>query len=237
VNAAGRAARIVALPVGQRPAVAAGSELQRAERRQVDDWGRDPTAVAVAGVVAGLRWDTTVGGVEHLAPGGALIVVNQRRGALAPLHAALAVGRATRRAVRFVGRPDIAPLGPLAQRLGGLLGRPDEVAGALRGGALVVLPAAPTLDPRAVGRVDHHLVGAAVATRVPVHPAVVLSSPLRRAARIEIGAARRPGRHRRGPLAELELADDIERDLRLGLEELGTRTGTPLDWLPWMGGP
>ena len=57
--------------------------------------------------------------------------------------------------VRFVGRPDIAPIGALARRLGGLLARPDEVAGALRAGELLVMSAPPTLHPRRVGRVDH----------------------------------------------------------------------------------
>ena len=44
-----------------------------------------------------------------------------------------------------------------------------------------------------------------------------------------------PGR-RRGPLSELELADQIGRDIEMLLAEMGDiRTGTPLDWFPLTG--
>ena len=69
-----------------------------------------------------LRWNVAVNGHDRLPKrGGALIVVNTRRFALAPVFAALSIGGAIGRPVRFVGRPDIAPVGPLMQRLGGLL--------------------------------------------------------------------------------------------------------------------
>ena len=52
------------------------------------------------------------------------------------------------------------------------------------------------------------------------------------AARVEIGREVRPARPRRGPLAELELADVVERRIDDLLAELGGGlTGTPLDWL------
>jgi hypothetical protein len=204
---------------------------------QVDDWGRDAALVGVANVLAKVRWDTVVGGVDRLpVRAGALIVVNARPFSLAAVHAALAIGRAAGRTVRFVGRPDIAPTGALARRLGGLLARPDELAGALRRHELLVMPAGTTAHPRRVGRVDHHLVGAAVATRSAVFPAAAATSPWSRSARIEIGPAVRPGRRRRGPLIELELADQVEQRIQRMLDELGgARTGTPLDWLPLSG--
>ena len=62
---------------------------------------------------------------------GALIVVNARTLALAPIYAALALSETVDRPVRFVGRPDVAPVGPLLRRIGALLDHPDEVAGAL----------------------------------------------------------------------------------------------------------
>jgi len=146
------------------------------------------------------------------------------------------IGHATGRTVRFVGRPDIAPVGAIARRLGGLLARPDEVAGALRAGELLVMPTASTVHPRRVGRVDHRLIGAAVEMKVPVYPAATASSPWSRSARIEIGPPVRPSKRRRGPLIELELADLVEQRIRRILEEFGgTRTGTPLDWLPISG--
>jgi hypothetical protein len=245
VTDAGYEARVITLPLertmtaARRTAASATARQVAGVGWQVDDWGRDRAMVDVATVVAGVRWRTSIGGADRLpVRAGALIVVNARRYALAAPHAALAIGQATGRPVRFVGRPDTAPIGALARRLGGLLARPDEVAGALRRGELLVMPAQPTMHPRHVGRVDHHLVGAAVATRAAVFPAAVATTPWSRSARIEIGPAVRPGRRRRGPLIELELADQVEQRIKRVLDEFGgTRTGTPLDWLPWMAGP
>jgi hypothetical protein len=200
----------------------------------VDDWGRDPKLVGLTVRLGRLRWRLTLDGERRLpARRGALIVVNARRYALSPVFTALALGEATGRVVRFVGRPDVVPFGPLLRRLGGLLDRADEVGGALRAGELVVLGARPEVHPRRVGRVDHQIIGAAVSTKTPVFPAATLTSPLTGHARIRIGSAARPGRRRRGPLNELELADIIERRIQRLLDELGgAQTGTLLDWVP-----
>ncbi len=199
----------------------------------VDDWGRDPELVDRVAAWSRVRWDVAVGGAGHLpARAGALIIVNARRFALAPLFAALAIGDATGRPVRFVGRPDVAPVGPVLQRLGALLPLEAELEGALRAGELVVLGTEHAATNEVAGTVDHHLVGAAVAARVAVIPAATISSPLTRAARVEIGRPVKPTRVRRGPLAELELADLVERRIDdLLAESGGTLTGTPLDWL------
>jgi hypothetical protein len=204
---------------------------------RVDDWGRDPDAVARVWTLSQLRWKVNVGGHQHLpARAGALVVVNARTFALAPIYTALAVGGAIGRPVRFVGRPDTAPVGPALQRLGGLLARPDEVTNVLRAGEVVVLGAEPTRHPRRVGHVDHRLVGAAVAAGVKVFPGATASSPFHRGARVEIGPEVRPDRRRRGPLTELELADDLAAAIQQLLDELGgTATGTPIDWLPLSG--
>ena len=46
----------------------------------------------------------------------------------------------------------------------------------------------------------------------------------------------RSTRKRRGPLTELELADQVERRIARLLAELGgMQTGTLLDWLPFSG--
>jgi hypothetical protein len=156
--------------------------------------------------------------------------------ALAPIYAALALSEAVDRPVRFVGRPDVAPVGPLLRRIGGLLDHPDEVAGALAAGQLVIMGAAHNERLRKVGRVDHALVGGALAAGVQVFPAATSSNPIGRAARLEIGAPSRSPRRRRGPLSELELADQVARDIELLLSEIGElRTGTPIDWLPLTG--
>jgi len=236
-------ARVIPLPVGraigavQEQAADVAKRLVPFGSWTVDDWGRDATLVDAFVMASRLRWSIVVGGDQRLpARNGALIVVNARRLALAPVLAALALTDATGRPVRFVGRPDTAPLGALARRLGGLLARPDELTGALRAGELVVLGSASVIHPRRVGRVDHRLLAPSVATRTKVFPAAVATSPLGRGARLEIGNDVRPDRRRRGPLAELELADEVERRIQRLLGELGgTKTGTPLDWLPLSG--
>jgi hypothetical protein len=203
----------------------------------VDDWGRDAGLVRTVMGLAHLRWDVTVGGDQRLPlRKGALIVVNARTLALAPIYAALALSEAVDRPVRFVGRPDAAPVGPLLRRIGGLLDHPDEVAGALAAGQLVIMGAAHNERLRKVGRVDHALVGGALAAGVQVFPAATSSNPIGRAARLEIGTPSRSPRRRRGPLSELELADQVARDIELLLSEIGDlRTGTPIDWLPLTG--
>jgi len=201
---------------------------------EVDDWGRDDAFVNRVWSLSQLRWSTSVGGADRVPKRtGALIVVNARRFALAPLFAALAIGAATDRPVRFVGRPDVAPVGPMMQRLGALLPVDAEILGALHAGEVVVIGAAHEYSNRQTGLIDHRQVGAAVAAKVQVLPAATVSVPLRRNARVEIGPAVRIRKRRRGPLEELETADLVQFRIDAMLDEMGgTMTGTPLDWLP-----
>lgn len=237
-------ARVLPFPADRSRAEATGDAApvtsgrdERAAGVHVDGWGRDDVFVERVGKLAGLRWHVAVGGAERLpARAGALIVVNARRYSLAPVFGALAISRATGRPVRFVGRPDTAPVGALMRRLGGILEHPEEVRQALAASDLVVVGTARELHPKRVGRVDHRLVGAAVRERVRVHPAAVTSSPLQRDARVEIGSEVNTGRRRRGPLAELELADGVRSRIGDLLEELGGWQSGPLfDWLPLTG--
>ncbi|HWL45084.1 MAG TPA: hypothetical protein VNQ73_19225 [Ilumatobacter sp.] len=236
----GQLATVVNLPVRATRATAGATlgTLRRLVADDVDDWGRDDAVVQRMWSLAALRWQAAVGGTEHVPRrAGALVVVNARRLALAPVLAALALGDATGRPVRFVGRPDIAPIGPAMQRLGGLLACADEITGALRARQLVVLGAEHTTSNGHCGRVDHRLIGAAVAAGVAVLPAAAISSPTGRAARVELGAPVRPARRRRGPLEELELAGAVQERIDELLSEAGaTLSGTPLDWVAWVGG-
>jgi hypothetical protein len=219
---AGAAATVVAEPLRHWPA------------HSVDDFGRDPHLVGLLSPLAKLRWDIGVGGVHHLPTrGGALLVCNSRRWALSNVYAALALSEATGRPVRFVGRPDIAPLGPFMRRIGGLLARPDEVLGALRSHELVIISCAPTGHPRHAGVIDHHLVGAAIRSNTPVFPLATMSSSVGRTARAEVGPQVRPRKKRKGPLAELELAEQTQHHLQRMLDGFGgVQTGVaPLDWL------
>lgn len=200
----------------------------------VDDFGRDPHLINVLTPFTKLRWDVGVGGIHHLpVRTGALLVCNNRRWALSNIYAAFALSEATGRPVRFVGRPDFAPVGPFMRRIGGLLARHDEVLGALRNHELVLVSCAATNHARHAGTIDHHLVGAAVMAGVPVFPVATMSSAVGRTARAEVGPQVRPRRKRRGPLAEVELAEQIQHHLQRMLDGFGgMQTGVaPLDWL------
>jgi hypothetical protein len=165
-----------------------------------------------------------------------MIVINARRFSQASVLAALSISQAVDRPVRFASRRVDTPLSALEQRLGGLIEHPAEIAGALRADQLVVITASTTMGTRNVGEINHHLVRAAVESRAPVFPAAVSSRPFGRHARIEIGTALRPSTRRRGPLAEVELAERLRRSIRMLLDEMGDlETGTPLDWLPLTG--
>jgi hypothetical protein len=200
----------------------------------VDDFGRDPHLVQALTPLAHLRWDVGVGGTHHLpVKGGALLVCNTRRWALSNIYAAWALGQAIGRPVRFVGRPDIAPLGPFMRRIGGLLARPDEVLGALRNHELVLVSCAMSNNSRHAGEVDHALIGAAVVAGVPVFPVATMSSAVGRTARAEVGPQVRPRRKRKGPLAEVELAEQVQHHIQRMLDGFGgVQTGVaPIDWL------
>lgn len=200
----------------------------------VDDWGRDDRLIRLVSPLASLRWSVSVGGTHHLPERvGALLVTNTRRTSWSEAYVAWALSRATGRPVRFVGRPDVAPLGPFLRRLGALLRDPTEVEGALRAGEVVVLSAAATGHPRHAGVVDHEMLGAAVRAGVAVYPVASMSSIFGRAARADVGPAVRLRRTRRGPLAEAELADAVQRHIQKMLDEFGgVQTGVaPVDWL------
>jgi hypothetical protein len=200
----------------------------------VDEWGRDAHLIELLTPAAALRWDVSVGGVQHLPKrAGALLVTNSRYFSLSTVYSAWALSKATGRPVRFGGRPDIVPLGPLMQRLGGLLNKPEEISGALRAGELVVVSTKSTRDPRHAGPVDPALIGAAVASGTAVHPVASISTMFGRPARVEVGAAVRPRHKRRGPLAEIELAEHTQLSIQRLIDGLGgMHTGVaPIDWL------
>lgn len=200
----------------------------------VDDFGRDPHLIEALAPFTQLRWSVTVGGEHHLpVRTGALLVCNSRRFSLSAVYAALALSQACGRPVRFVGRPDSAPVGSFMRRIGGLLATPADVLGALQHHELVIVSAEGTTQARHAGKVPHELVGPAMVAGVPVFPIATMSSTFGRAARVEVGAQVRPRRKRRGPLAEVELAEQVQHHLQRMLDGFGgLQTGVaPIDWL------
>jgi hypothetical protein len=174
----------------------------------VDEWGLDEDWISVATAVAGLRWSVTIGGADHVpSRGSALLVVNHRPWAGSLPVAVMGLREATGRIVRVVGIADVAPLGVVLRRLGGVVRHPQEVAGLLRDGHVPAVPCRPEwrLDG-GVGRVPAELVAPAIDADADVIPVAVLVTPWQRRARVEVGAPLRR-RRRRGPLAAAELAD------------------------------
>lgn len=212
VEAAASAASAVARPM--RPLIAP---------YMVDDWGRDQRFIdIIVGPIVGVRWNVMVGGLQHVpARAGALLVGNDRQRSFAPIAASLALSKALDRPVRFAGRPDTAPFGPLLRRMGGILARPDEVRTALANGELVLISAAATGHNREAGVVEHRLVQPAVLERVTILPVATMTSPYGRDARVEVGPPLRPTTKRKGPLAEVEMADMVQRHIQRLLDGLG----------------
>ncbi len=184
----------------------------------VDDYGRDPHLVAALSPLARLRWNVRVSGAGNIPTSAALLVCNARRFSLGAVYAALALTDTTGRTVRFVGRPDTAPLGALMRRVGALLDHPADVLGALRDGELVLISSASTSHARHAGAVPYELVGQAVIADVPVLPVSTLSSRFSRTAHVEVGAPVNLRRERSGPLAHVELAEQVQRQLQRMLD-------------------
>jgi hypothetical protein len=155
----------------------------------VDPWGLDPDLVELVSPLAGLRWALEVDGAHHLpAEGPVMIVANRRFGVSEPLVLTAGLGKVTGRAVRLVGLPDVAPVGPLLRRFGSAVAAPAEVAGLLRAGELVGVPL--SLEPMSrsrAGWLDPVLVGLAIDLAVPVFPVATIGHELGRRWRIIVG--------------------------------------------------
>lgn len=174
----------------------------------MDEWGLDPELVALADPAFALRWDIHVSGAESLPTvGGAVLVCNRRVGLSEPWVLARGIRQATGRFVRPVGTPDVAPVGPLVRRFGGVLDRTDEVAGLLRAGQLVGLPMARGLRTRErTGHLEVDRIDAALATGSPLVPVALVGREVGRAWRVVVGEPLAPPVDG-GPLGAAELAE------------------------------
>jgi 1-acyl-sn-glycerol-3-phosphate acyltransferase len=194
---------------------------------EIDPWGMDPEVASAARGLASLRWDITVGGAEHVpSTGPALLVANRQAFGATPLLVATGIGRSTGRPVRFTGIADIAPVGPMLRRLGGVIARPDEVAGLLRAGELPAVWCQPRITTRhRVGPAPVPFLEAALTEDAPVLPVAVIAPPFARRVRIEVGPPV-GGRRRKGPLAGAELADAVRQAIQRMVDE-----ASPPSWL------
>jgi len=211
------------------PGAATATQLSRRVqgRHHVDEWGLDPELVALAGPTLSLRWDIEVIGAERIpALGGGVLVFNRRFGWSKPWVLARGVRQASGRFVRTVGVPDLAPVGPFLRRFGGVLDRPDEIAGLLRAGHLVGLPTAPHRWSRQrAGALSVDRLEAALETSAPVIPVALVGREAGRAWRVVVGDP--VAGTRRGPLAAAELADATHRSIQTLLHD-----SLPSGWWP-----
>jgi hypothetical protein len=184
---------------------------------EVDPWGLDVDLVQTLSPLFGLRFGIDIDRPERLpVKGPALLVANRRFGLSEPFVLARGVRLATGRVVRTVGVPDVAPLGPVLRRLGGVLARPDEVAGLLRAGEVVGVLLDRDVRQRAhAGAVPSALFAPAFELGVPVVPVALVGREVGRAWRVRLGLPV-PHPDGRGPLSLAALADRA----RAGVQEL-----------------
>jgi hypothetical protein len=111
---------------------------------EVDQWGADPELVDLLSPLTGLLLRVHVEGARHVPPDGpAVLVANRRLGLVEPFVLGRGVRQAAGRRVRFLGIPDVAPIGPVLRRLGGAVNRPAELAALLRAGHVAALALGP----------------------------------------------------------------------------------------------
>lgn len=186
---------------------------------EVDEWGYDRDLVDLLDPVMSLRWRVEVRGVEHVpAQGPVLFVTNRRVGIEEPLVLARGIRRATGRRTRFLGIPDVAPLGPALRRIGGAVGRADELSSLLRAGHACVLPLGRNWRRRIGGALDPEVLIPAVDLGVPVLPVALVGSQLLGRWTVHVGEAVPPP-PTRGPLALAELADAVRGGVQALLDE------------------
>lgn len=186
---------------------------------EVDPWGLDGDLVELLSPLWSLRYGIEVERSDQVpVDGPALLVANRRFGASEPFVLTRGVRLATSRPVRCVGVPDVAPVGPALRRLGGVLGRPDEVAGLLRAGQVVGVLLGRDVRPRTAGPAPEPLFGPAFEQGVPVLPVALLGREVGRSWRVRIGEPV-PHPDGRGPLAAAELADRTRAAVQRLLDE------------------
>jgi hypothetical protein len=189
-------------------------------RYEVDEYGEDRQLIDLLDPVVRQVLHVVVDGARFLpATGPAVLVANRRVGMLEPFVLGQGVRQATGRQPRFLGIPDVAPLGPILRRLGGAVNRPDELGGLLRAGHLATLPLGSAWRrPLRAGALAPESLAPALELDVPVIPVAMVGGELSGRWQVTIGApVARPAS--RGPLALAELADEARAGVQALLDE------------------
>jgi hypothetical protein len=207
------------------PAEDLGAEGSFLRRRfdgtyKVDEWGLDRDVRAAVSPVLALRWQIETIGADVLPRRGpVLLVANCRFGWSEPFVLGRGIHQAIDRVVRVAGVPDVAPIGPALRRLGGVLARPDEIAGLLRAREMVGLLLGQSVRHRHhAGKVRPDLLAPALATGADVVPVALVGRELGRRWRIVVGPAIEYPTSR-GPLAAAELADRVRNGVQSLLDD------------------
>jgi hypothetical protein len=193
----------------------------------VDPWGADEGLIDAVNATVERVWRISIDGELAVAPGTpAVLVANRRFGVAEPLVLARALFSMTGRRPRFLGLPDVAPVGWQLRRLGVAVDHAGELASLLRAGHLVSVPLSWywRRPPRA-GNLAPDVMAPALAQRVPVVPVAVLGGELSGRWRVFVGEPL-PEPRTRGPLALAELADGARAGVQALLDE-----ASPPRWL------
>jgi hypothetical protein len=158
----------------QRPESPVDSIRRRVDGRYpIDPFGADPQLQDVVGPVLELTIRVRVAHGERLPRSGpALLVCNRGLGVPEPAVLMVAARRECGRRLRVVGVPDVALLGDLFHKLGGVGSYPGDLAALLRAGHLAAVPLGPTWLRTGVGTPPLGLLVAALG--YPVLPVAVV---------------------------------------------------------------
>jgi hypothetical protein len=186
----------------------------------VDEWGYDRDLVDLWDPLTGLRWHVDVTGAERIpVDGPALLVANRRAGVEEPFVLARGIRRASGRRIRFLGIPDRAPVGPFLRRIGGAVGRPDELGSLLRAGHLCTVPLTRVWRrKRVAGSIPPEALVPALAEGVPILPVALAGSEVTGRWRVAVGEPLAPPTVR-GPLALTLLAEAVHDGVQRLLDE------------------
>lgn len=204
------------------PGLGVAGRLRRrlAGTYEVDEFGLDAELIELVDPLMALRWKVDCIGAHNIPrEGPAVIVANRRFGLNEPVALGRAVRKSTGRRVRFLGIPDIAPIGPIMRKMGGAVNRPEELASLLEMGHVVSLPLQRSVVRRGhAGDLAAFALEPALRLGVPVIPAAVVGREIGRRWQVLVGA-RLPRLSGTGPLAMAELVDEARDAVQELLDE------------------
>lgn len=185
---------------------------------QLDKWGADDELIDLLLPLFTMRLRIEVEGAHRLpADGPCVLVANRVLGLQEPVVVLETVRRATGRRARFLGIPDRPFIGPALRRLGGAVDRPEELAGLLRAGN-VVMELLSRREKGRAGAIEPEALQPALDLGVPVVPIALVGSPLPGRWTVHVGdpVKRPPGK---GPFSLYELATSAQDAVQALLDE------------------